>query len=67
MAEEESREEVDEIVNNGEPIKEAVVETIIEEEEVKPTLKSKPEAKLRLNPRLKSQKNLLNLLRQYKK
>ena len=32
MAEEESREEVEEIINNEEPIKEAVIETIVEEE-----------------------------------
>ena len=33
MAEEEPREEIEEIINNEEPIKEAVIKTIIEEEE----------------------------------
>ena len=46
MVEEESREQVEEIINNEEPIKEAVTETIIEEEEVKPKPKKQ---NLRLN------------------
>ena len=58
MAEEEPREEIEDIANNEEPIKETVIETIIEEEEVKPTPKFKPKAKLRLNRRFDSQKNL---------
>ena len=57
MAEEEPREEIEEINNNEEPIKEAVIETIIEEEE-----EVKPKPNLNLNPepnqRLKSQTNL---------
>ena len=37
MVGEETRDQIEEIINNGEPIKEAVTETIIEEEEeVKP-------------------------------
>ena len=51
MAEEESREEVEEIINNEEPIKEAVIETIREEEEVKPTPKPKPKTIIKLNQR----------------
>ena len=50
MAEEEPREEIDEITNNEEPIQEAVIETIIEEEEVKPIPKSKP--KPRAEPKI---------------
>ena len=54
MAEEESREEVEDIINNEEPIKEAVIETIIEEEEeVKPKPKSKPKAKNKAKPKIK--------------
>ena len=53
MAEEESREEVEEIINNEEPIKEAVIETIIEEEEVKPTPKPKPKATNMAKPKIK--------------
>ena len=50
MAEEEPREEIEEIVDNGEPIEEAVIETIIEEED-KPKPKSKP--KTRAKPNIK--------------
>ena len=51
MAKEEPREEIEEIINNEEPIKEAVIETIMEEEEVKP----KPESKAtsRTKPKIK--------------
>ena len=49
---EESRDEVEEIIHNGEPIKEeAVIETIIEEEEVKP--QAKPKTKSRAKPKIK--------------
>ena len=34
MVEEESREQIEEIINNEEPVKEAIIETIIEEEEI---------------------------------
>ena len=44
-------EEVEEIINNEETIKEAVIETIIEEAEVKP--KPKPKAKSRAKPKIK--------------
>ena len=60
MAEEESREEVEEIINNGETIKEAVIETIIEEEEVKPKLKSKP--KPRAKPTINITKELVEAI-----
>ena len=54
IAEEESREEVEDIINNEEPLKEAVIETIIEEEEeVKPKPKSKPKAKTKAKPKIK--------------
>ena len=44
--EEETREKIEEIINNEEPVKEAVIEPIIEEEEeVKP--KPKPKARAR--------------------
>ena len=49
MAEEESREEVEELINNEEPIKEAAVETIIEE---KVKLKAKPKTKSRAKPKI---------------
>ena len=46
MAEEESRDDIIDIVNNEEPVKEAVIEPIIEEEEeVKPKPKPKPKAR----------------------
>ena len=55
MAYEEPREEIEEIINNEEPINEAVIETIIEEEEeeVKPTPKSKPKANNKAKPTIK--------------
>ena len=48
MSEEEARDQTEEIINNKEPVKESVIETIIEEEE-KP--KSKAEAKSRAKPK----------------
>ena len=52
MSEEESREQIGEIINNEEPVKEAVIEPIIEEEEVKP--KPKPKAsRVRAKPTIK--------------
>ena len=52
MVKEESREQDEEISNNEEPIKEAVIETIIEEEEeVKP--KPKAKTKSRAKPNIK--------------
>ena len=51
MVEEESREQIEEIINNEEPVKEAIIETIIEAEEVKPKPKSK--AKSRAKPKIK--------------
>ena len=52
MVEEESREQIEELTNNEEPIKEAVIETIIEEEEeVKP--KPKAKTKSRAKPNIK--------------
>ena len=50
MAEEESRDDIIDIVNNEEPVKEAVIEPIIEEEEeeVKPKPKPKPRAKAKI-------------------
>ena len=54
MAEEEPREEIEEIMNNEEPIKEAVPETITEEEEeVKPKPESKPRTKNNVKPKIK--------------
>ena len=50
MVEEESREQIEEIINNEEPVKEAVIETIIEEEEIKP--KPKPKTKSRAKPKI---------------
>ena len=51
MSEEESREQVEDITNNEEPVKEAAIEPIIEEEEeVKP--KPKPKAKSRAKPKI---------------
>ena len=47
MVEEESRDQIEEIINNEEPAKEAVTETIIEEEIFKP--KAKPKVKSRAN------------------
>ena len=52
MVEEESREQIEEIINNSEePVKEAVIETIIEEEEIKP--KAKAKTKSRAKPKIK--------------
>ena len=51
MSEEESREQIEDIANNEEPVKEAVIEPIIEEEEVKP--KPKPKARSRAIPNIK--------------
>jgi len=51
MAEEESRDDIIDIVNNEEPVKEAVIEPIIEEEEeeeVKPKPKPKPRARAKI-------------------
>ena len=42
MAEEQTRDQIEEVIINEEPITEAVTETIIEEEEIKPTPNSKP-------------------------
>ena len=52
MVGKESREQVEEIINNnGEPVKEAVIETIIEEEIPKP--EAKPKVKSRAKPNIK--------------
>ena len=51
MVEEESREQVEEIIKNEELVKEAVIETIIEEEEIKP--KAKAKTKSRAKPKIK--------------
>ena len=51
MVEEGSREQIEEIINNEEPVKEAVIETIIEEEEIKP--KAKAKTKSRAKPKIK--------------
>ena len=51
MAEEEPREEIEEIINNEEPMKEAAIETVIEEEEIKP--KPKPKTESRAKPQIK--------------
>ena len=48
MVEEESRDDIIDIVNNEEPVKEAVIEPIIEEEEVKPKPKPKARAKAKI-------------------
>ena len=57
MSEEESREQIEEIINNEEPVKEAVFETIIEEEVKEEEIKPKPKPKAsraRAKPKLKS-------------
>ena len=46
--EEESRADIIDIINNEEPVKEAVIEPIIEEEEVKPKPKPKARAKAKI-------------------
>ena len=51
MAEEESRDDIIDIVNNEEPVKEVVIEPIIEEEEeeeVKPKPKPRARAKAKI-------------------
>ena len=48
MAEEESRDDIIDIVNNEEPVKEAVIEPIIEEEEVKPKPKPRTRARAKI-------------------
>ena len=48
--EEETREQIEEIVNNEETAKEAVIEPIIEEEE---EVKPKPKPKARAKPKVK--------------
>ena len=55
MSEEETREKIEEIINNEEPVacvseapQEAVIEPIIEEEEVKPKPKPKSRAKAKI-------------------
>ena len=53
MSQEESREQIEEIINNEEPVKEAVTETIIEEED-KP--KAKAKSKSRAKPKIKTVK-----------
>ena len=50
MSEEETREQIEEIVNNEETVKEAVIEPIIEEEE---EVKPKPKPKARAKPKVK--------------
>ena len=49
--EEETREQIEEIVNNEETVKEAVIEPIIEEEEEE--VKPKPKPKARAKPKVK--------------
>ena len=54
MSEEETREDIIELINNEEPVKEAICETIIDEvkeEEIKP--KAKPKSKPRAKPEIK--------------
>ena len=52
--EEETREQIEEIVNNEETVKEAVIEPIIEEEEEeKEEVKPKPKPKARAKPKVK--------------
>ena len=48
MSEEETRDDIIDIINNEEPVKEAVIEPIIEEEEVKPKPKPKARAKAKI-------------------
>ena len=50
MVEEESRDDIIDIVNNEDPVKEAVIEPIIEEEE---EVKPKPKPKARAKPKVK--------------
>ena len=52
MSEQESREQIEDTINNEEPVKETIIEPIIEEEEeVKP--KPKPKARARAKPTIK--------------
>ena len=51
--EEETREQIEEIVNTEETVKEAVIEPIIEEEEEKEEVKPKPKPKARAKPKVK--------------
>ena len=55
MSEEETRDDIIEVINNEEPVKEAVCETVIEEEvkeeEIKP--KAKAKSKSRAKPKIK--------------
>ena len=53
MSEEETRDEVIDIINNEEPVKEAVVEPIIEEEEEEEEVKPKPKPKTRARAKIK--------------
>ena len=52
MSEEETRETIEEIINNEEPVKEAVIEPIIEEEEEE-EVKPKPKPKARARAKIK--------------
>ena len=52
MSEEETRENIEEIINNEEPVKEAVIEPIIEEEEEE-EVKPKPKPKARARAKIK--------------
>ena len=52
MAEEESRDDIIDIVNNEEPVKEAVIEPIIEEEEEE-EVKPKPKPRARVKAKIK--------------
>ena len=65
MVEEESREQIEEIINNEEPVKEAVIETIIEEGEVKP--KPKPKTKSRAKPKINITKESVEAIQKMKK
>ena len=51
MSEEESRDDIIDIINNEEPVKEAVIEPIIEEEEEE--VKPKPKPKTRARAKIK--------------
>ena len=51
--EEETREQIEEIVNKEETVKEAVLEPIIEEEEEKEEVKPKPKPKARARAKIK--------------
>ena len=58
MSEEETRDDIIDIINNEEPVKEAIIEEVkeaiieeVEEEEIKP--KAKPKAKTKAKPKIK--------------